>query len=376
MITIIYVLLHVFILVFCYLYCKNVKTNKSYVYFCILPIIVFIVVYGLRWGRNVDWCVYYGVYERMKIYDISYHEPIFTFIWGAAAKLGLSYPIIISFCSCLFISSIFYFCKPYKYALYLIIPLIIILNASLTENLIRFYMAFSFALIALRLYLDKKYLLASIFFLCSSLTHYGIILVILVYLLVGHMKFILASPKITISICILIILFFTPEMMKHASFILDFFRIFEKFDQYQVDAIGWLTGKGQTAQSLEKSTLRYFVSSIPYWIVVIKGYDVCKKDKNLIPIYNLMLIGVILRVPSAEIDILYRYFSIFLPFYCIMLSFVLIYLQNIKQDKQKLILYVFILFWIYTNVAPLKEEVFMHYVWDEQIDPSMILLKY
>lgn len=376
MITIIYVLLHILILAFCYFYCQKAKIKKSYLYFCLLPILAFVIVYGLRWGRNIDWCVYYRVYERMKIDGISYHEPIFSLIWKSAAMLELPYPILISVCSCLFISSVFYFCKPYKNALYLIIPLIIVTNASLTENLIRFYMAFSFALIALRLYLNKKYLVSSILLLCSSLTHFGIILLMPIYLLIGRLRSVFCTPKISIIVCSIIILVFSPEMMKHFTFVLDFFSLFEKFDQYQVDSVGWLTGKGQTAKAIDKSIFRYFISSIPYWIVLIKGYDVCKIKKELIPIYNLMLIGIFIRVPAAEIDLFYRYFSIFLPFYGIMTAFVLIYLKKTRQVELRLVLLAFICFWIYKNIAPLREEVFMHYIWDKQIDPNLIIMKY
>lgn len=96
------------------------KEEKNYWKLATIPIMVFTFEEGLRWGRHIDWCAYYYVYNslgtRTNTTEIEY---LFELLWGTMARLGFPYYVAISLCSFLLVYSFlnlqnhinnFYFC--------------------------------------------------------------------------------------------------------------------------------------------------------------------------------------------------------------------------------------------------------------------------
>lgn len=110
-----YITLHLIVVFIILIFCNKIYKAPKYMYwkYASVPIFVFTIEEGLRWGREIDWCVYYFVYDNFKNNIFEGHEPLFTSIWWSFAHLGFDYYIIISFCSFLLIFSIFYLFKPY-----------------------------------------------------------------------------------------------------------------------------------------------------------------------------------------------------------------------------------------------------------------------
>lgn len=124
-----YIVLHILVILISYWYCKKAsyKKEKDYWKLATVPILVFTFEEGLRWGRHIDWCAYYNVYNslgtRTNTTEIEY---LFELLWGTMARLGFPYYVAISLCSFLLIYSFFKFAKPYRQLLYLFLPLSII----------------------------------------------------------------------------------------------------------------------------------------------------------------------------------------------------------------------------------------------------------
>lgn len=376
-----YILFHLLLAIILIYYGKQIscKSTNSYWKLSLIPILAFTIEEGLRWGRNIDWCVYYYVYNDYLQGFSSNHEILFQAIWKLYAFLNLPYPIIIASCSCLLIFAIFYFAKTYKSVSYILIPFIVFNCAGTATNLIRWYMGFSFLLIAIRLYQEEKRTLAILLTTCSVCTHIGLIIAVpIFYVLLTYNK-ILFKPFAAIVISILLSVLFDPSIMGKFSFIFDFFKGFDRLDTYANDATGWLTGEGQNADSERRSTSALLIANIPLWVYILVGYKICQ-NLNLIKAYNLMLVGIYLKNTASGLELMGRFAYLFEPFICVMASYGIWHLMRQKRTFANTILLfisiIYILRKLYAFCAPMEYEEFMHYVWDYQLSPSSLINLY
>lgn len=147
------------------------------------PIIFVYTLYsGLRWGRGVDYNVYYWVYENIKN-GISRedNEPLFELLVKISAWLGFSWQGFVVFMSFFLIFAWCFFLKDYKKYLALALPFLC-LNLTMAENLMRWCLGFSFILIGLSYLLSKgDYKRYFIFCTMGFLVHYALILNILLF---------------------------------------------------------------------------------------------------------------------------------------------------------------------------------------------------
>lgn len=145
------------------------------------PIILVYTLYsGLRWGRGVDYNVYYWVYENIKNgVSREDNEPLFELLVKISAWLGFSWQGFVAFMSFFLIFAWCFFLKDYKKHLTLALPFLC-LNLTMAENLMRWCLGFSFILIGLSYLLSKEdYKRYFIFCTMGFLVHYALILNIL-----------------------------------------------------------------------------------------------------------------------------------------------------------------------------------------------------
>ena len=136
MISVQYIVLHVLLVLVTYISCKKIKSQSSHKYwqYAMWAIIAFTLEEGLRWGRMIDWCMYYGTYASILEETDYTMEPVFRIVWSLFAILHVPYCGIISFMSFLFIVSAFYFCKPYRNVLPYVMPLLVVTSGYFAEN--------------------------------------------------------------------------------------------------------------------------------------------------------------------------------------------------------------------------------------------------
>ena len=376
-----YILFHLLLAIILLYYGKQIshKSINSYWKLSFIPILAFTIEEGLRWGRNIDWCIYYNVYNDYLHGFSSNHEVLFQAIWRLYAFLNFPYPIVIASCSCFLIFAIFYFTKTYKSVTYILIPFIVFNCAGTATNLIRWYMGFSFLLIAIRLYQEEKRTLAILLTICSACTHIGIIIAVpIFYALLTYNK-VLLKPFAAIVISILLSVLFDPAIMGKFSFVFDFFKGFDRFDTYANDATGWLTGEGQNSTSERRSTISLLIANVPLWAYILVGYKV-SLNLNLAKVYNLMLVGIYLKNTASGLELMGRYSYLFEPFICVIASYSILYLIKQRRTFTNTILLLvsitYILRKLYVFCAPMVHDDFMHYVWDEQLNPYPLINLY
>ena len=179
---------------------SKTKSNKTYWIIAFIPILTFGIVEGLRFGRMIDYNLYYfryidigqGVIEEQ-------YEPLFLLICYTLYNCGVPYYIFIFLqCSFLMFSTIMLM-KNYReivaYALPFI-PFLFLMN----ENFIRWYLAFSFILLSVNALIKNKKNVSWVWAICGVLVHFGFFFYF--FFLLCHKFFNRVTIKPIYSICL------------------------------------------------------------------------------------------------------------------------------------------------------------------------------
>ena len=373
MVTALYILLHIILcVIFVFGSGKISKcNNKEYWRKCIPLIVAFTLEEGLRWGRDVDWTLYYGVYENIgKDFDIEF-EFLFQFLFKTMAIAGLPYYTFITFCSFMWIFSLCYFVRPYKKCIKFFLPICLLYFTVMVSNTFRWYLAMSFFLIALRNLLDGRKGIGVIFLICTLGTHtaaffMSMIGVVFVYTL---KKRLLLKPIVVITISLVFILLFNIDSIQNY---MNFFKFFstERFDNYFNNGEQWFYS--ETRKGDRKNLIEYILLMVPFYIVLFSTYHLQLKktilDGELF--YSLLTVLILLRSLTSGIELLQR-MSMYYEFVFVLLaSYVFVFRNNIIGSTRFLLIIVvlFILYKGYIGYFKLYEnEELMKYIWSSDL---------
>lgn len=369
------------LLVMCVAY-KNGKRLSSLNNVKILSFSPVIIAYtlfaGLRWGRGVDYNVYYYVYQEIgKGYNEGW-EPFFYAIVRGLSFVGFPWQIMVLFMSFLLILSFCLYLKQFNKQLYVILPLLV-LNLIDAENLQRWYLAFSFFLICLYYWHNKfrnQNYLALLFLIASVLTHYGFVIPIMIFagLWVVSKKYDL-NPHIICCVYLSCLFLFKTDMMLYFEQYINMFNIGGRFSMYQANASGWLTGEVHAGDN--PSNIASLSKIIPNILLIYLGAYWMKTEKDLKYkyIYVLAVFSIVFSPIASQIELLYRVNSVLTIFKVIMIA---ILYDSYRKRKFKnsiisaLILVVFVLK-LYTMVSyPLTcDKIDTYFIWDSQGKPTL-----
>lgn len=369
MITVQYVLLHFFLLCILFFFCNKIthsQNNSSYWKHARFPIIAFTLEEGLRWGRETDWSLYYNVYQDFLDGYWTNHEPLFQLIWKIFAYFHFPYPVVISFCSFLFIFSVFYFFRPYKNICWLAIPLCIASHLTTSSNTIRWYMALSIILIAITLIHEKKYAFGYIIFSLAPFIHLGAIILYPFYLVCQKIKCI-ARPSWAIITCIILILVFDDSLFRHFSFLFYPFRNFERFSGYFSYGEQGLFNSA----SEQKTMISTIIGIIPNIAFIVYGYKLMQKGCIKHFHYNMIVLGTFMKLMCVQLELFIRFYYALDFFICLGASYTFIYLKKSGAKMQHIFFLVFILLYFakkfFFMIQPYDYEEYMMYVWNDNL---------
>lgn len=361
-----------------FVYCKKISKRPFTEYWKLatIPMLCFSLEEGLRWGRLIDWCFYYSAYTEILNTSITTYEPLFWLIWAIFAILGLPYYAVVTFCSFLLCFSLFYFCKPYKRGIFIVIPLAIVTTGAFAANLIRWYMAISFMLLGCRLYLDGKQKKACLLFLCSFCCHYAIVLGLFLLLFVNKIwKRCICSAKwaIAISVAFILILSYFPEIVTYLIFMSAFMSGIERFGHYGNDTQLWFS------ISDDFNFLYLFFTMIPQYIMLYGVYIYRKEDKQYYFLYNCFVLLLWIKSVGQGLELGLRYKAIFDVFMCAATGMLFIdaYKKNLRNIVIRSVIIIYILLQAFLFCRPLPDNAHNLYVWNEhKQDPYTLLGKY
>lgn len=386
MIILQYILLHFFLILIFVFFCWKIDEDdiRHYWKWAMLPILVFALEEGLRWGRGIDWCGYSNEYERIALGVDTGHEPIFVFVWKLFSCIGLPYWGCIFICSLFYVSSIFFLVKPYKGVCKFLVPMIVLVTALLAENLIRWYMGLSCLYISFGLFLRGKRIQSFGVAVVSVLIHYGLF-VFLFLIPLSNIKKTILSPAKVLLFSLLLLLAFNPKLLAQFSFLFDYLLLFSgRFEHYSENAEGWLTGEGQNAGMEMKSWFLQCLSMIQFYIFLFVIYKekILLYKKKLVPVYNLATIGVLLLSISSGLELLSRITFFFDPFMLICGAYAIVVLLKKKFNLIGSIQIFFCLFYLvrkivyFCNPEAIPHEELLKYVWNETLDPLSLFQYY
>lgn len=299
---------------------KASKTEKGYWRASIVPILAFTLNMGLRWGRGTDYNNGYYEYGRIieqygKGIDVEPLWKVFHQVFGGFFSFSWQgYVALMSFI--LIFAAVFYLRK-HKTVLPLALPIFADIVFP-SENLIRWYCAFSFFLIGLY-YLEnnnwKKYV---VFVIAAFLVHYGSVFFTVPIFFLSFLKKPVLHPFISIPIFLALFFFFKTTDMLFLAGPLNSLVLGGNLAHYQENTEDWLTnGMGDYSATLTGSAL------IITPILLYVGYYLVKNRKALVPSYNFMLIGVVLMPAFIQIQLAYRICAAYYTFQFLIMTYIL-----------------------------------------------------
>ena len=337
-----------------------------------LAIVAFTLNEGLRFGRGID----YNIYGRgFEYFDFSAEmvNPGFALIQQAAKLMNTGWASIVFFASFLMIISVIAFMRHFKECAPWALPLFCILLDTFTQNLVKWFIAFSCILIGFSYYVnnekDKHNLI--IFLACSLLAttiHFGIILIPFAYYLLSKFDKPICKPFFAVVVFFVIGFMMDTSVM---SVLIPYLSVFEmiggdKASAYISDAEKWLTS-GSDVLVLKSFPPLYY---IPIYIsIVYAGYYINKiiNKKRYTILYNLYLLGFMIMPLANQIELAKRYNILLYFFFFVILSYIIYYRYELKRCMW---LYRFTQFSLVLLVAYylstfVRGEDFMKlYVWD------------
>lgn len=333
---------------------------------------------GLRFGRGIDYNIYWQTYEQMEQGWVVDKDSLFVALSKLLIYLGIPYQGEIMLMSFVYILSLLFFLRHFKDTAPLTIPLFVLFSLLQVENMVRWYLGFSFILIGLSFLLDRKqphrirwYIFFSI---VASLFHFGLSVIPILYYLISLRKTPLLTPILTLA------LFYGIYILFEVDFMLNFVDIVETYGQlytftesYASNAEYWLTSgfAGLGSSGVIRMTELFFLT-----LLVIIGHRCVKmtRNENYVYAYNLFIVGLLLYPISKKIELVIRFTQVFFFFRAIILSLI-IYMYVIKKRlivHEILIFVVGAVFLKYIAdtyfIPPLSGDKTTHrymYVWDK-----------
>ncbi|MFV5693020.1 EpsG family protein [Flavobacterium sp. LT1R49] len=300
-------LLFIIFLISGYLLSKA-KSNSQYWKIALIPIIAFAIISGLRFGREIDYNVYYMNY----IFSRKNNEMEFLFMQLVNAFKYFSIPFygFVLFCSTFLITSLLYFLNKFRKAVFFILPLF--LGIMGIENLIRWYLAFSFILIAVKVLLDSRYFVSVLFVVLAILVHKGILLCVIVVFL-----FYVLSNKVIINHNVAVLLFAITMFLGSVDQLITVASVFNtvsisdssKESNYMENAQSIASGDMSTG-IYKTGPLTKIIIFISYVFPIYFGGKYLLKNKlqnkEYIWLYNLATFSIIIMPIFSLVDVFNR----------------------------------------------------------------------
>ncbi len=356
---------------------SRTKRKVSYWKIACIPIIAFTVVEGLRFGRFIDWNLYYFRYIEMGTNPSKAdYEPFFVFINYIIYKVGLPYWSFISIQCFLLIFSILKLCENFKPYLKYILPMTLVTVYS-NEMFIRWYMGFSFILLSLCAILNKKILQSYIYACLACLCHVGFVIYIPIIVLYKYINVHSLNSKISTILFLVVTFAMGLSDLQFIVSITDMFLSFGlgslgggKVGNYLNDTEALVSGDWGTAGVMGRDLSTNIKMAIAYVPAILYGSRVLEQYKYGKLLYNLFVIGAIIGPLFLQIEIFNRIADSFIFFSSIICGVTYYYFLNSKV-KNKLLRYLLITLCLACFIYPYLYDIFnrandnyMLFIWD------------
>lgn len=351
-------------------YCgyKYRKKGHKNIYFWLI-VLGFTLIEGLRFGRGIDYNVYHNVFVLHQIGSYENGKAIlFDSLCELLVILNLPYQSMILICSGILSFSIMSWLK--HYPLVLMSSLLWFCSSYLitTENLFRWYTAFSFVLLGLHELINcntKKYILFSSI---GAGFHIMMIFPIILFYLLNKLKSNIVNPWIALLLYIVLSIVWSSDfMLKFIPFANFIITQVDSYQSYGDNLSQWLTGTYH--DDVEKlSMIRQILNFIFYAYLLVVGRKIVDKNKKLLLYYNILIIGIISYPAMRVIELADRFNQLLMFFQCIIGAYCLFYtFKDVYLRKKYLFFSIFIISILaqktYTYLTP-NNKYYTLYIWN------------
>lgn len=342
--------------------------NKSHHYWiaALLPILAFGLNYGLRWGRGVDYNLYYWTYNNLlRGISIEGNEPLWNALALIVGKIfQLPWQGMVLLMSLFLMFSCVFFLQNHKRIACYALPLLALYLFE-SQNLMRWFLACSFFLVGVKFLEDGKIRKYIIFSICAFFIHYGFITILLPILLLYYCKKPILPTYIALAVFCISYFLFDPRFLGIFADFIQNINIGSRFLIYQNNAEAWLT-----SENLEMNGIS-IIDTINSLFIIICGNSLLKRRPNLLFIYNIALLGTVTKPAMAQIELAWRINLIFFLFQAIILSYLFYdYLNKYLKTKSAfgvIVLLILILNIRYAVMQPLNvSKDSTYYIWDSK----------
>lgn len=352
-------------------YCLRKESRFARVYeFLILTF--FTLIEGLRWGRGIDYNGYYFRYQdiingRAEWGD---EDPLMIVFCRFLGEMGISYQGFIIMCSFILIVSGLHLLKNDRRILFLSLP-IFATYMIVAENLLRWYLGFSFLMIGISFLIKKRFLHYLFFSIVACGFHLGLLLVVPLFMLLFQLKHVLLKPFYACLVYFVLLQMFQTDFMAELVPYAEMLKGVGRYDYYAQSAEKWLTGSNHVALMVT------FQESLRNFFLIVYGYIVLQRRRShmILYFYNLMLFGLVLYPVMNVIELLERYNQLFI-FFQVFIAGYCIYDIVLRIRKKKTVLeyamFILMLYYCYDHLtinfkAPfdLNSNSFL-FIWDSE----------
>lgn len=348
----------------------------------ITSLIVYTLVLGLRFGRGIDYNVYWQTFDDINNGVVFEKSLTFYLLNKFLCYYELPFQILIIIFSFTFILGVLLFLKNYREIVPYALPLFVLFSQTYVENMVRWYFAYSFLLIGLYFIQKEKVnfkgFLTFVIIGCSF--HYAFIPIPLIFYLVYRVKKTIFHPIFVIPVFFAIYYFFNAKIMSNFVDTIQSFTLITNsvYSGYTDNATYWLTGGFSGA---ERSGNIGVVMLLFLVLLVICGYkSVLKKGRNYQFAYNVFVIGLLLYPISLKIELVERYDQTFFFFRSIVFSCALFSFKHLDNRYNLLIRASLLTLLIWTNLYFIRSP-FVHsnkcfmYIWDYKHETADGMIK-
>lgn len=276
-----------------------------------IPLILYILTYGLRDGWFQDFAVYENIY--MNPFLDSEYDPFFILVNRIMRFLNFPLFMAMTVYVAFFVVGIFFFFMQKRKYLGIAMAITVMVSVMELGMLIRWLFGLGLLLASMRYFIQKELVKCLVFFVLAVCTHFPLIIVGVIALLCYYFN---PFRNVYVSLALLFLsLLITPQVLASWTlFLLEHLNIFPSSlhvsayinNPHVVDKYFAGDNLG-LSESLSKMTL---IKNVFYycWFIVC-GYLVQKKNDNKLwkTVYNLFVLSAIFAQPSQGFELMMRF---------------------------------------------------------------------
>lgn len=289
---------------------SSLRVKLKQIKIAIFAGIFYSLVEGLRWLRGADYYHYYSdlAFNFNSIFSTQDPEILYKLWVNLFYHSGFPPELGFVIYSMLFIFGVLLIFLEYPRAAKWGLPMIFLLLNTITENIIRQYIAISFILLAYFFYL-KGHQKKMIAMLCIvPFIHTSGMIAVLLFLIFAYVPIKLKSPVILVAIYVAAYFLWSPKWLDNIVPYLQLISLNgnDKMQAYLDYSDRWFTTEGINGENYASSFLLTLSTIVVYSSAIYYGFKACLKEHKMQVIFYFSYFGILIKVLSSGIEIISR----------------------------------------------------------------------